>query len=385
MTTSPALALWEGDRQYWLAAVAACIGTVIAMGEGGFGPLEWTLLPVVAAGFLAKARWSHLPNAVFALPALVIPLVMNLPNSNVEFAMFLLALAVILLAKVEHDRRIANGYVAVAVVFILVLGITGVYDIAWPNWVAALGLSWAFGTAVHRYEGVLVELHAAQAERIDHATLVERRRIARDVHDLIGHSLSVVMLHIGGARRLVRTDPDEAEAALLQAEAAGRASMAEVRRTVGLMRERGDDDATAPAPTLADITEVVRQYREAGIDVAYAVTGPTDGVDGGIAVAVHRIAQEALANVARHAPGATVTVTLTVDQQSCRLVVENRRAPAGGGTARRGAEAAGAGAGHGLIGMRERALSAGGSLIAGPVDDGWSVDAVFPLESASAS
>ncbi|MEM7342233.1 MAG: histidine kinase [Actinomycetota bacterium] len=374
MSESPTLAFWAGDRQYWIAFVAACVGAVVALGEGGFRPLDWSLLPFVPLGFFVKAQWPATPNAVFAVPALIVPLVVNMTDTTVEFAMFLMVIAVVLLAKIEVDERISNGYVIIGVVTVAVLGITGVYVWAWINWSSALVLSWAFGTAVKRYEKVLAELRATQAEVVDQATLVERRRIARDVHDLIGHSLSVVMLHIGGARRLIRTDPDEAEAALLQAEEAGRASMMEVRRTVGLMRDHDDSEGTAPAPTLADIATVVEQYRTAGMAIDYQTFGDIHAVEGPVAVACHRIAQEALANTAKHTVEASVAVQLVVDAESCRLTLNDRNGRAVVADDRL------PGTGHGLIGMRERALSAGGSLFAGPIDGGWSVDAVFPLD-----
>lgn len=366
---------WDERWRLLLAAGGAVVGAVIAMGEIDFEVVTSVLLPPVAAAFVAKARWPWLPNLVVGVPALLLPLTVNIVNdTDVEFAMFLLVLATVLIASIERDRRQSTGFAVFSILLIFVLSVTEVLDWSWPNWVAALILSWAFGTAVFHYDRVLEELRATQAELVDQAALVERRRIARDVHDLIGHSLSVVMLHIGGARRLIRSDPDEAEAALLQAEEAGRASMAEVRRTVGLMRDEGEGegDGVAPAPTLTDIATVVDQYRAAGLPVEYAVSGPIDAVEGPTALACHRIAQEALANVAKHTVGSAVDLSVEVTDTTCHLLVRNQ----GGGLVN-GEPVTGRG--HGLTGMRERALSAGGSLLAGPIADGWSVDVIFPL------
>ncbi|MEL6982039.1 MAG: histidine kinase, partial [Actinomycetota bacterium] len=187
------------------------------------------------------------------------------------------------------------------------------------------------------------------------------------------HSLSVVMLHVAGARRLLRSDPDEAELALLQAEEAGRSSMADVRRTVGLLRTESDSETSAPAPDLADIATVVEQYQAAGMSVGLATIGSIESVDGPVAVACHRIAQEALANISKHTRDATVEVVVDVDDRRCQVSVQNR-----GGSSLPPNDSPFEGTGHGLVGMRERALSVGGSLLAGPIDDGWLVEVVVP-------
>lgn len=357
------------------AAGAAVAGAFIAMGESDFEVVDSILLPIVAIAFIIKALRPTLSNLVVAIPALTVPLTINIVNATeVEFSMFLLVLGVTLVASIEDYRPLVTGFVLVAVLLIFVLSIVEVYDWAWANWLAAIGLSWAFGTSVYHYDRVLEELRATQAELVDHAAMVERRRIARDVHDLIGHSLSVVMLNVTGARRLLRTDPDEAELALRQAEDAGRASMADVRRTVGLLRTETDGDTSAPAPDLNDISTVVDQYRSAGMDVRLRVTGPVETVTGPQAVACHRIAQEALANVSKHTTGATVEVVIDVDDDRCEVSIRNQ-----GGTAIPPSDSPFDGTGHGLVGMRERALSVGGSLLAGPIDGGWSVEVVVPL------
>lgn len=371
--------LWDKRWRLWLFAATAVVITFVALGEGGFRARDWALLPFAAVGFLALAAWPSLPSLVAALPAVVFPLVANMTDSEVEFAMFVPVLALALVGAREPDRRLVTGLFVSTVGAIFVLSITGVYDWAWGSWVMGITFGWAFGTLVHHYDRLLSELRATQAKMIDQATLVERRRIARDVHDLIGHSLSVVTLHVAGARRLLRSDPDEAEVALIQAEQAGRDAMTEVRRTIGMMREDTDngDGGAAPTPDLSDIATVVDQYRNAGLAIHYYVDGPIDRVDGPRAVAVYRIAQEALANVTRHTSGSVADVSLEVTDEACRIRILNR-----GGRVLRPVGDATAGRGNGLVGMRERALSAGGSLIAGPVADGWSVEATFPLSGS---
>ncbi len=368
--------LWPETTKLRLFAAAAVVTAFVAMGEGGFGPVVWSLLPIPAFGFLAKYRWPQISTMVPAIPSLVCPIVVNINDSDAEFAMFLLVLAVMLVTVMEPNRLLADGFTLVSMVLVFLFGVTGVIDWAWSNWLAALLLSWAFSTVGRRYEEVFAELQVTQAKMLDQAALIERRRIARDIHDLIGHSLSVVMLHVAGARRILRRDPDEAERALLQAEDAGRASMAEVRRTVSLLRDDDGSDGSAPTPDLSDIATIVDQYRDAGLAVAYEQSGPTHEVDPAVAVASHRIAQEALSNVSKHTVGAEVEVEVGVDDGICRVSVVNR-----GGHPVMAQNGSGVGSGHGLTGMRERAVSVGGSLIAGPIADGWSVEATFPRTS----
>ncbi len=369
---------WDERWRLILAAAGAITGAFVAMGEVDFDLVASLLLPLVPAAFVAKARWPWLPNLVVALPALAIPVTLNIIyDTDVEFSMFLLVLATVVISSVERDRRQTTGFAVSSIVIIFVLSVVGVLDWSWANWVAALILSWAFGTAVFHYDRVLTELRAAQAELVDQAALHERRRIARDVHDLVGHSLSVVMLHVAGARRLLRTDPDEAEVALRQAEEAGRSSMAEVRRTVGLLRAGDDGEGSAPAPVLGDIATVVDQYRAAGMSVDLQLDGPIEDVAGPQSVACHRIVQEALANVSKHTAGADVEVSVEVDHQRCQVAVRNR-----GGQVLPPPATLSDSPGHGLVGMRERALSVGGSLLAGPVDGGWSVEVTVPRNGA---
>jgi signal transduction histidine kinase len=311
---------------------------------------------------------------IIAIPAVVAPLVINIVNGTEnEFSMFLLILGIATVTSIEPNRWLSSGLVWFVGVTILVLSGVGVYDWDAINWLVALVLGAAFGIAVYNYDQVVAELRATQVELVDQAALHERRRIARDVHDLVGHSLSVVLLHVAGARRLVRSDPDEAETALLQAEEAGRASMSEVRRTIGLLRAGDDNEGSAPVPDLSDIIAVVDQYRAAGMNVELRVVGPVDDIEGPPALACHRIVQEALANVTKHTVGADVTVEVVVDSRQCQVTVRNL-----GGEVVSPVSGLADGVGHGLVGMRERALSVGGSLLAGPTGGGWSVEVTIP-------
>jgi len=228
----------------------------------------------------------------------------------------------------------------------------------------------------------LTELEAAQQELASQAARDERRRIAREVHDVVAHSLTVTMLHLTAARLAVgRGDNVDATEALEEAERAGRQSLADVRRTVGLLRaddERAPsthptDDVLRPMPRANDLPRLVADYRAAGVSVELSVAGEMAAIDPTVSLAVYRIVQESLANVARHAPGAAATVSINVSDP---VLV---RVESTGGNI--GLAVAASGSGSGLVGMRERAEALGGRCTAGPCGDGWAVEASLPRPS----
>jgi signal transduction histidine kinase len=241
------------------------------------------------------------------------------------------------------------------------------YDAA-PIWVAGVGIGLFCGLLIRRLLLALVDLEAAQdALQVD-AAARERQRIAREVHDVIAHSMTVTMLHITAARMaLGRNDPGGATEALEEAERQGRRSLADIRSTVGLLRT--NDTATA-APTTTDLGELLGGYRAAGLQISSSVDDALADVPAPVALAGHRIVQEALANVAKHAPGACASVAVRIDGDAVEVEVvdDGPGASAGDGTP-----------GHGLLGMRERAETLGGTFDAGPADPGWRVRATIPV------
>jgi signal transduction histidine kinase len=179
-----------------------------------------------------------------------------------------------------------------------------------------------------------------------------------------------MLLHVTGARHVLRRDVDEAERALADAEAVGRSSLDQIRATVAALRahERGTDPALAGTE---DLTALVEEYRRAGLVIDVTIAGTAASLDGPLGTALHRIAREALANVARHAPRNDVELTLDVDRGVAQLWVIDRGRPA---------PAPDPGAGHfGIIGMQERARALGGDLRAGPTPNGWQVEARLPM------
>jgi signal transduction histidine kinase len=242
----------------------------------------------------------------------------------------------------------------------------------------AAGAAWGAGSLVRR-EGArsaeLAELAAQLAEerelRARQAVAAERTRIARELHDAVAHSVSVMVLQVGVARRLY--GKPEAEQLLAEVERLGRESVSELHRTVGILRDTDhpDDAGHAPQPTLRSLDVLAEQVRAAGCPVRVLIEGDAS-LPPGLELSAYRTVQEALTNVLRHAPGAAAEVRLRYARDALTVEVTNSAAerpasPAGGG-------------GNGHVGMRERVRLYGGALYAGPEPDGgYRVVATFPI------
>lgn len=227
---------------------------------------------------------------------------------------------------------------------------------------------------------VLDRAVTAERDRDSQAQLAvadERSRIAREMHDVIAHSLSVMIALNDGAAATALTDPQETRLANQQAAVVGRQSMAEMRRLLGVLRT-GEHPELAPQPGAGGLDALLDQVRAAGLPVELAVSGRPDAPPAGAQLAVHRIIQESLTNVLKHAPGATRTL-VRLDYRPERIDVEvTNDDPAPHRAADR------AGTGHGLAGIRERAAVYGGQVRAGRGTDGsWQVSTRLHLDTAT--
>ena len=239
-------------------------------------------------------------------------------------------------------------------------------DPGWIAWMAGTTFT-VLGCLLIRHELDLVaRLRAAQAGLADRARVEERNRIARELHDVIAHTLIISQLHVTSARLAVESDPGDAARALAEAERLGRESLAEVRRAVGLLREDGGDGRAAPLPGAADLPVLIERFRSAGADVTLTVDGDAGTLPATTGLATYRILQEALTNAIKHAPGSPVGVRLAVERARVGLTVDSAGSP-------------GRGSGLGLLSMQERARSLGGTCEAGPGGRGWLVRADLPL------
>jgi signal transduction histidine kinase len=198
----------------------------------------------------------------------------------------------------------------------------------------------------------------------------ERLRIARDLHDVVAHTLTTINVQAATAAQLLDRDPAHARNALETIEDASREAIGELRAVLGVLRG-GTDAPLAPAPGLDQLPDLVARAREDGVDVDLEVDGERPGrLPDAVSLAAFRIAQESLTNARRHAAGADVRIALAFDPGTLRLVVENgaTAVAANGGTS----------PGVGIMGMRERAVTVGGTFEARPVSGGFRVEAQLP-------
>jgi signal transduction histidine kinase len=254
-------------------------------------------------------------------------------------------------------------------------------DFLFPMGFAAA--TWGGSRAVTHRSQLTAELHEAalraeqaREEQAARAVAEERRRIAREMHDVIAHSVSVMVVQAGGARRILDRDPARAAEAAELIERTGRSALAEMRRLLGALgpTEPGASAALlAPQPTLDGLEALVGRARDAGVPVNLELEGERRPLPAGLDLAAYRIVQEALTNVVKHAERAPTDVLVRWGVEDLRIVIVNRPAA----TAPRSAAAP---SGHGLVGMRERVQLFGGDLFTGPAPaGGYEVRARLPL------
>jgi signal transduction histidine kinase len=258
----------------------------------------------------------------------------------------------------------------------------GVSDLVFAGLVVVA--PWTVGRVARRLDR-RAHAHHARAERLEQdqdrlareAAADERRRIARELHDIVAHSVSVMVVQAGGAEELVEASPEQARAAMRSVRETGQQALAEMRRMVGLLRIN-DDEPTglAPQPRLTQLDELVTQAGASGLATVLRVEGTPRPLPPGADLSAYRIVQEALTNARRHATAATAQVTVRWATDEVVLeIIDDGTGTEGTGSRGRGP------AGHGLLGMRERAALFGGVVTAGPEPGGgYAVRAHLPTE-----
>ena len=389
-----------------IALAVAVIGAGGALGarhQGGHAPVAATVI-LAAMGLILYAR-RRFPGSVLVVVALLVAglaAVGSPPEGG-----FIPVLIASYSAAVYGDRRLAFGLAASTVVLLLGIGIPVTLGATWLRPAApvrlllAAGGAWLVGLVIRGQFSARsahleimrerAELTAArQQEEARRATIAERLRIARELHDIVAHHLSVVVIHAQGAQRTIARDPGRAIAAMAQVEQTGRTALEEMRGLLGLLRsgEQSDDNAEADEgigpgqarlapPGLADIGVLAQDMRAAGLPVTVHTDGEPGEIREDVSLTVYRIVQEALTNVVKHAGPATAMVTLTFGDTLDIDVTDDGRGAAAG-------VAAGIpGAGHGTSGMRERVAMLNGQLAVGPrPGGGFRVHATIPLEES---
>ncbi len=338
-------------------------------------------LVVLQTGPIAFRRRAPVLTLAVTATALLAFSLMHYPPSLGSFGFMVSTYTV----AANRDRTVSlPAGVAAAAVMVVVL-VAGRQSVAPDTLIAdylILGAAWFFGEGLRlrrRYVVALEEraarLEVEQEERARAAAAQERRIIARELHDVVAHNVSVMVAHAGAARRVVEREPRQGLAALGTIERTGREALVEMRRLTGLLRTDGDgDDVRAPQPGLQNLPALLEQVRRSGVPVSFRPVGRPLPLAPGLDLSAYRIVQESLTNALKHALPAPAEVVVRYTPTHLELTVTTTGEP----------RPARHRPGFGLPGMHERAALFGGELRAGPLNGrGWRVHASLPLDGAS--
>jgi len=372
---------WQWLRRRDVAdTLAAAVFSVAAVAEVLVSP-DLSGPPVlnaaVALGYALPLAWRRrAPLASLAVSsAAIFTMALTLTPIEHLFVPF-----VIVLAGAYANGAHRDGIAGLVLAALTLLGVTATMeDRIVPDYIfpPLLGIvAWLGGRAVRTRTRLAAQLHETAARLAETsederrmAVIDERRRIAREMHDLVAHSMSVMVVQAGGARRILDRDPARALEAATMIERTGREALAEMRHLLGVLNLPEARAALAPQPSLAELDELIARSRAAGLPTVLDLRGERRPLPTGLDLAAYRIVQEALTNALKHSGHAPTTVT--VDYGEHELALEIRDEGAGGSRP---------GGGHGLVGMRERVRLYGGSIETGPADGGgWRVRARLPL------
>jgi signal transduction histidine kinase len=360
-------------------AIAAFVEMALHVFNGS-GPGA-VVVALVATLAVAWRRREPLAVAAVEAAAIVVPPLLGIRADSLVLAVAA-GLAVYSAGAHAPLRRSWLALVAVAGAQALVIARAAdgrPFDIVYT--VTVFGAAWAVGVLVGRrtrqvgaLRTLAAELHEEHGREAEAAVAAERARIARELHDVIAHSLSVMVVQAGVVEQLLRSDPERARRAAMSIQEVGEQTSAELRRLLGLIRTTEDGAPLAPQPGLAHLPRLVEQLRAAGQAVQLRTVGTPRELPPGVDLAAHRIVQEALTNARKHAPAAPAMVTVRYGVHDVTLSVSTD-APAGRGQS-------GAESGYGLIGMRERCALYGGRLTVAPTPVGFAIEAVLPVPGA---
>jgi signal transduction histidine kinase len=321
---------------------AAPAGMLVAGAALSF--IDGRLIPYTAAGFLAALA------ACFLLGMLT--------ERRQAFVGLAIANAAVLIIVGNDPESAAGDFVFIPLLFSAV-------------WLVAFGFGRKLEQAREAEERA-ARLEREREEEARAAVAEERARIARELHDVVGHSVSVMTVQASGVRRLLRPDQEREREALLVVEQAGREALAEMRRLVGVLRRPEEAPALAPQPSLQHLDRLVDQAREAGLPVELRVEGEAAQLPAGLDLTAYRLVQEGLTNAIKHANATRAEVVVRYGEGQVELVVSDD----GSGTSDGDADSGG----HGLVGMRERVAVYGGELEAGQrPEGGYALRARLPL------
>ncbi len=340
------LAVTRPLQAWWIVFAADVLGGFALMGAAGTVDRSWPWTPMVVVGYLLLMVCLGLREPRRTLLAvwlttgavgLLFELISQERSDGIQMLLFVLSGVVLVVAGALRERRDAQ-------------------------------------------QRLVVQETISEAERAQRTLLEERTRIARELHDVVAHHMSVITVQADSAPYRIEGLPDAAHEEFAAIAAGARESLTEMRRLLTVLRSDGTDGELAPQPGLSRIQQLVEATVRAGVPAELRLGVEPDGVPPAVDLSAYRIAQEALANVVRHAPGAPTRVSVTSDGTDLTVLVVN------GPAAARTSPLETTGTGHGLVGMRERVRLTGGTLDTGPLPDGgFRVAARMPLATPPTS
>ncbi|GAA2949655.1 MULTISPECIES: sensor histidine kinase [Streptomycetaceae] len=388
-----------GVDTFWAVVLLGLSGMSIVAGQVGDGPERVAAVPIAVGLCVAVALRRRAPEKMLLLTILmgVAQLSLGVEPGAADFAMLVITYTVAMAGE-RWASRLALG---------CSLGAAGLSQVRWPeemssgSWAQSVFvvvvmtvpfvLAWVLGDSMRTRRAYLSQLEerAARLEREREAqskvaVAAERARIARELHDVVAHNVSVMVVQADGAAYVMDASPDQARQALETISSTGRQALAEMRRLLGVLRtgDTREGGEYVPQPDVEQIEDLVDQVRQTGLAVDFKIEGTPRPLPTGVELTAYRIVQEALTNTRKHGgPDAGASVRLLYFDDGLGLLVEDD----GRGAAHELYEDGGAdGAGHGMIGMRERVGMVGGTLDAGPrPGGGFRISALLPLKPAN--
>ena len=381
-------AMTERWQQWWATETRALVvDAILAWSLGALALFELirsnpaavpigavALLLVQSTALMFRRRWPMAVYAVVGVGTIVYSWLGF--TSNVAGLGVLIAIYTVAAHLPLADALLAGGIYVIGM-FLSLLGTSQTSASAPDRFIAeflinllALALAWTVGVTVRTRRAYVASLEARAAllerEREDNARLavaLERGRIARELHDVVAHSVSVVVVQAAAAERLIDADPAGAREAMRIVASVGREALGEMRRVLDVLRDSGAGGGLAPQPGIDELDALARRMADAGLPVELSVQGEERPLPASAALSAYRIVQESLTNTLRHAGPARARVMLRYLPDALEIRVSDNGAGAR-------ASAVSEGGGHGLIGMRERVALFGGELEAGPRPEG---------------
>ncbi len=373
----------------FLALVFTAAGLVELLTRGGV-PVGYRddgaalIVLTVASGISLAALWLSPLGSLTAGTALLC--VQSVAGYEfTQAAVWAVIVASFATVAFDHWRRaVVAGFVVTAGIVVVFVGIP---DFSWQSAIstwASLSIVWVVAVIIRVYRGSIeraerrAALFAADREaRAREAVAAERARLARELHDSVGHALNVVVLHAGAAQRVIEKRPEAAREALGSIESAGRQALGDIERMLGILRAPDEEASCDVSPGMAQLETLCEKVREAGLPVTLVQHGEPRALPASLDLSAYRIVQEALTNTLKHAGKARATVTVRYEDEALALEVLDD----GRGVTPTVASAAG---GRGLLGMRERVATFRGELEAGPrTEGGFGVRVRLPLPRTS--